>query len=123
MKTIVNAEKECIQEVTHDGQQVVKVTQLILHFINVYVKHPLLIVNKIAHKLIVENDFLTLYKSDLLNTAKAIVFRGSQVSYTLFMSTVNSICWMICSTTATIRLYEIIALSALLDANALYATN
>ena len=48
---------------------------------------------------------------------------NQQVPYTLFMLTVNSICLVICSTTTTIKPYEKMVLTALLDANAHYATN
>ena len=50
-----------------------------LHFGKLHVKHPVLIVDKIAHKFILGNDFLTQDKCDLLNAAKAIVFGGEQV--------------------------------------------
>ena len=94
-----------------------------LHFGKLHVKHPVLIVDKIAHKFILGNDFLTQYKCDLLNFAKAIVFGNVQVPYTLFRSTVNSICPVIYSTTTTIGPYEEMVLPALLDANAHYSTN
>ena len=74
---------------THDGLKIVEVTHLTLHFGKLHVKHPVLIVNKIAHKLILGNDFLIQYKCDLLNSAKACVFGGEQVPYTLFRSTVK----------------------------------
>ena len=45
-----------------------------LHFGNIHVKHPVLIVDKIAHKFILGNDFLKQYKCDLLNSTRAIVF-------------------------------------------------
>ena len=57
---------------------------------------------------------------DLLNSAKAIVFGGKQEPYTLLMSTVNSICSMICSTATTIKLYKQIVRLALFDANVRY---
>ena len=120
---IVNEEKECFHGVTHDGLQIVGVTQLTLHFGKLHVKPPLLIVDKIAHKFILGNDFLSQYRCDLLNSARAIVFGGQQVPYTLFRSTVNSICPVICSTGTTIGPYEEMVLHALLDANARSATN
>ena len=43
---------------------------------------------------------------DLLNSAKVNGFGGEQVSYTLFRSTVNSICPVNKSTTTTIGLYK-----------------
>ena len=94
-----------------------------LHFGKLLVKHSVLIVDKIAHKFIVGNDFLTQYKCDLLNSAKAIVFGGEQILYTLFRSTVNSICPVICAKTTTIGPYEDMVLPALLDANAHNATD
>ena len=122
-KTIVNEEEECFQGVTHDVLKIVGITQLTLPLGKLHVKHPVLIVDKIAQKFILGNNFLTQYKCDLLNSAKAIVFGGEQVPNTLFRSTVNSICPVICSTTTTIGPYEEIILPALLDANAHYATN
>ena len=104
--TIVTEEDECFQGVTHDGLKIVGVTQLTLHFGKLHVKHPVLIVDKIGHKFILGNDCLTQYKCDRLNSAKAIVFVGKLVPYTIFRSTVNSICLVICSTTTTIGPYE-----------------
>ena len=104
--TLVNEEEECFQGVTHDGLKIVGITQLNLHFGKLHVKHPVLIVDKIAHKFILGNDFLTKYNCDLLNSAKAIVFGGQQVPYTLFRSTVNSICPVICSSATTVGPYE-----------------
>ena len=121
--TIVNEIEECFQEVTHDELNIVWVTQLTLHFRKLHVKHPVLIVDKTAHKFILGNDFLTQYKCDLLNFVRGIVFGGGQVPYTPFRSTVYSICPVICSTTTTIGPYKQIILPALLDVNAHYATN
>ena len=120
--SLVNKEQECFQGVTHDGLKIVGVTHMTLHFGKLHVKHPVLIVDKIADKFILGNDFLKQYKCDLLNSAKAIVFGGEQVPYTLFRSTVNSICPVICSTTTTIGPHEKMVLPAMLDANAHYAT-
>ena len=111
--TLVNEEEECFQGVTHDGLKIVGITQLNLHFGMLNVKHPVLIVDKIAHKFILGNDFLTKYKCDLLNSAKVIVFGGQQVPYTLFRSTVNSICQVICSSVTTDNPYEDMVLQAL----------
>ena len=80
--TIVNEENKCFQEVTHDGLKIVGVTQLTLHFGNLHVKHPVFIVDKIAHKFILGNDFLTQYKCDILNSAKAIAFGGQHTVHT-----------------------------------------
>lgn len=54
-----------------------------------YVKHSVLMVEKIVYKFIVANDFLTQYLYDLLNSAKAIVFDNKHVPYTLFKSILN----------------------------------
>ena len=67
-----------------------------LHLGQLHVKHPVLIVDKIAHKYILGNDFLTQYKCDLHSSARAIVVGGEQVPYTLVRSTVNSIFPVIC---------------------------
>ena len=108
---------------TNDGLKIVWVTRLTLQFGKVHVTNVVFFVDKIVHKFIFKNDFLTQYKCDLLNSAKAIVFDGEQVPYTIFRSTVNSICLVIWSTTTTIRPYEKIVLPGWLDANAHYATN
>ena len=71
--TIIN-EKEEFQGVKHDGLKIVKVTHMTLHFEKQHGKNLMLIVDKLAHKLIIGNEFLTQYKCDLLNSAKAIVF-------------------------------------------------
>ena len=123
LNSLVNEIEECFHAVTHDGIKIVGVTHMTLHFGQLHVMHLVLIVDKIAHKFILGNYLLTRYKCDLLNSAKAIVFDGEQVPYTLFRSTVNSICSDICSTTTTIGPYEEILHPALLDANANYATN
>ena len=91
---------------------------MILHFGKLQVKHLVLIVDKITHSFILGNDFLTEYKCDLLNCAKAIVFGGEHIPYVLFRFTVNSICTIICFTTTTSGPYEKIIPPALLDANA-----
>ena len=121
--TIVTEEEKCFQGVTHDGLKIVGVTLLSVNFGKLHVKHPVLIVDKIAQKFIFRIDFLTQYKCDLLNSDIAIVFGSKQVPYTLFRSTVNSIFPMICSTTTTFGPYEKMELPALLDANSHYATN
>ena len=90
---------------TLDRLKIVNVTHMTLHFGKLHVKHPVLILNKIAYKFILGNDFLTQYKCDLLNSARSIVFGGEQVPYTLLRSTVNSLCPVICSTTTTIGFY------------------
>ena len=82
---------------THDRLKIIKVTQLTLHFKQFNVKHPEFIVDKIARKFIIGNDFMTQYKCDLLNSANTIVFGGEQVPYKLLRSTVYSICSIICS--------------------------
>ena len=74
--TIVKEEEECFLGVTHDGLKIVGVTQLTLNFGKLHVKHLVLIVDKIAHKFILGDDFLSQYKCDSLNSVKAIVFGG-----------------------------------------------
>ena len=110
--TIVNEKEECFQGVTHDGLKIVGVSQLRLHFRKLHVKHPVLIFDKIAQNFILRNDFLTQYKCDQLISAKALVFGNEKVPYTLFRSTVNSICLGICSTTTTIGPYKEMVLPA-----------
>ena len=67
--TLVNAKEECFQGLTHYGIKIMRVTQLTLHFGKLHVKHPVLIVDKIANEFIFGNDLLTQYKCDLLNSA------------------------------------------------------
>ena len=57
--SLVNEEEECFQGVTHDGLKIVGVTHMTLHFGKLHVKHPVHIVDKIAHKFILGNNFLT----------------------------------------------------------------
>ena len=82
LNTIVNETDEFFQRVTHDKLKIMGVTQLKLHLVKLHVKHSVLIVDKIARKFILENDFLTQYKCVLLNSTKAIMFGGEQVPYT-----------------------------------------
>ena len=56
---LVNEVEECFHEVKHNGLKFVKVTHKTLHFGKLHVKHQVLIVDKIAHKFILGNDFLT----------------------------------------------------------------
>ena len=85
---LVNWNNKCFQGVIHNKLQIVWVFQMTLHFGKLLVKNTVLIVDKSANKFIITNDILTQYKCDLLNSAKAIVFNGEQVLYTLFKSTV-----------------------------------
>ena len=59
---------------THDKLNIVGAIHMTLHFEKLHVKHLVLIVDKIARKFILGNDFLTQYKCDLLNSGRAIVF-------------------------------------------------
>ena len=57
--SLLNEEEECFQGVTHDGLKIVGVTHMTLHLGKLHVKHPALIVDKIANKFIFGNEFLT----------------------------------------------------------------
>ena len=95
----LDKELETFQGVTHEGLQILGITRLKLRFGALCVIHPVLIADKIAHRFILGNDFLTQYNCDILNTKKAIDFGGKQVSYDLFRSTINTISPVICSST------------------------
>ena len=73
----------------YDKLKIVQVIIMTLHFGKLYVINQVLIVDKIARKFIFTNDILTQYKCDLLYSAKAIVFNGEQVLFTLFKFIVN----------------------------------
>ena len=67
-----------------------------LQFGSLIIEHPVVVVDKIAHKFILGNDFFVQYKCDILNSDGAIVFGNKSIPYTLFRSTINLICPVIC---------------------------
>ena len=70
----------------------------------------------IAHKFKIGNDVLNEYDCDISNSERVIKFGNARVPYTLFRSTVNLICPVICSVTTTVGPGEEAVFLALLDA-------
>ena len=96
-KCIVEEEPEDFQGVTRDGLRIIGLMQLFLKFGGLLVKHPVLIAESIAHKFILGNDFMIEHKRNIINSEGVIQFGGQQVPFTLFRSTVNLICPVICT--------------------------
>ena len=117
----VENEPEDFQGVTRDGLRILGLTKLEMSVGSLRVKHPVLIADEIAHKFILGNDFLTEHKCDILNLQQVIRFGKESVPYTLFRSTVNSICPVVCTVATTIGPNEEAVVPALLDAAEKYA--
>ena len=86
-------------------------------------EHPVVVVDKIAHKFILGNDFLVQYRCDILNSNGKIVFWCKPVPYTLFRSTINLICPVICQARTEIEPYEEAIIPGLLDSYQNYNPN
>ena len=86
-----------------------------LEFGSLHIEHPVVVVDKIAHKFILGNDFLVAHQCDFLNSDGAIVFGSKPVPYTLFRSTINLICFVICQARTEIEPYEEAIIPGLLD--------
>ena len=93
----VEDEPEDFQGVTRDGLRIKALTCLLLKFGGLCVLYPVLIAEAIAHRFILENDFLTEHKCDIINSEGGIHFGDQLVPITLFRSTVNLICPVICT--------------------------
>ena len=117
----VENEPEDFQGVTRDGLRILGLTKLEISVGSLCVKHPVLIADEKAHKFILENDFFTEHKCDILNSQKVIQFGKERVPYTLFRSIVNSICVVVCTVATTINPNEEAVVPALLDAAENYA--
>ena len=117
----VENEPENFLGVTRDGLRIFGLTKLEMCVGSLRVNHPVLIADEIAHKFIFGKDFLTEHKCDILNSQKVIQFGNQRVLYTLFRSTVNSICPVVCTVATTIGPNEEAVVSALLDAAENYA--
>lgn len=61
------------------------------------VEHPVVVLDKIAHKFILGNGFFVLYHSDIINSDGCIIFGWKSVPYKLFRSTINLICPVVCN--------------------------
>ena len=116
----VEEEVENFQGVTRDGLQIVGVTKLKFSIGGLRVTHPVLIAKEIAHSFILGNDFMNLHKCDIINSEGVIVFGGKRVPFTLFRSTVNLICPIICTVATTIGPYEEAVIPAMLEASCNY---
>ena len=68
----VENQPEDFQGVTRDGLRIPWLTKLEMSVGSVRVKHPILIADEIAHKFILENNFLTEHKCDILNSKKLL---------------------------------------------------
>ena len=108
-------EREQFQGVTRDGLKVLGLAHLRLQFGDVDVEHPVVVVDKIAHRFILGNDFLVQYQCDILNSKAAILFGTRSVPYKLFRSTVNLICPVVCPALTEIGPYEEAVIPGLLD--------
>ena len=99
-------EEEKFQGVTRDGLRVFGLVHLKLEFGSLHIEHPVVVVDKIAHKFILGNDFLVAHRCDILNSDGTIVFGSKPEPYTLFRSTINLICPVICQARTEIEPYE-----------------
>lgn len=113
-------EPEDFQGVTRDGLRIVGLTRLSLKFGGLRVRHPVLIAESIAHKFILGNDFMSEYKCDIINSEGIIQFGNQRVPVTLFRSTVNLICLVICTGATLIGPHEEAVIPCLLDAATQY---
>ena len=119
-KAIVEEEPEDFQGVTRDELKIIGLTRLLLKFGGLLVTHPVLIAESIAHKLILGNNFMTEHKCDIINSDKVIQFGDQKVPFTLFRSTVNLICPVICTGATIIGPNEEVVIHCLLDAACQY---
>ena len=117
----VENEPEDFHGVTRDKLRILGLTKLKMSVCSLFVNHPVLIADEIAHKFILRNTFLTEHNCDILNSQKVIQFENKRVPYTLFRSTVNSINPVECTVKTTIGSNEEAVVTALLDAAENYA--
>ena len=116
-------EEEKFQGVTRDGLRVFGLVHLKYEFGCLHFEHPVVVVNKIAHKFILGNDFLVAHRCDILNSDGTIVFGCKPVPYTLFRSTMNLIHPVICQARTEIEPYEEAIIPGLLDSYRNYNPN
>ena len=81
---LLHTEEEDFQGVTEHGFEVLGRTHMRLRFGKLDVEHPVVVVDNIAHKFIIDNDFLLLHKCDILYLQDAILFGGKLVPLKLF---------------------------------------
>ena len=116
-KFIVEEEPEDFQGVTRDG---LRITRLLHKFGGLLVTHPVVIAESIAQKFILGNDFMIEHKCNIINSDGVIQFGGQRVPFTLFRSTVNLICPVICTGSTIIGPNEEAVVPCLLDAACQY---
>ena len=119
-KFIVEQEFEDFQRVTRDGLRIIKLTRLLFKFGGLLVTHIVLIAESIAHKFILGNDFMIEHKCYIINSKGVIQFGGQRVPFTLFRSTVNLICHVICTGATIIGPNEEAVVPCLLDPACLF---
>ena len=112
---LLNTEEEHFQGVTEHGLEMLGRTHVRLRFEKLDVAHPVVVVDNIAHKFIIGNDFLLLYKCDILYLQDAKLFGGKLVPFKLFRSTINLISPVICQATTEVGPSEEVAIPCLLD--------
>ena len=95
--------------------KVVNLIYLKLQFEYLSIEHIVVIGDNISYKFILGNDFLFQYCCGILNTPSVIVFGNKSVTYTLFRSTINSICPVIFQSRTEIEPYEKTVILELLD--------
>ena len=78
--------------------------------------YPLLIAESKAHKFILGNDFMTEHNCNIINSEGVIRFGDQRLPFTLFRSTVNLICPVICTGATIIGPNEEAVIPCLLDA-------
>ena len=80
----LHTDEKDFQRVTEHGLEMLGQTHVRLRFEQFDVAHPVVIINNIAHKFIIGNDFLLLNKSDIFYSEDAILFGGKFVPFKLF---------------------------------------
>ena len=60
-------EEEKFQRVTRDGFSIFGLTHLQLQFKSLHIEHPIVVVDRIAHKFILGNNFVVQYQCESLN--------------------------------------------------------
>ena len=88
---LLHTEEEDFQGVTEHGLDVLGRTHVRMRFGQLDVAHPVVVVDSIAHKFVIGNDFLLLHKCYILYSQDAILFGGKLVPFRLFRSTINLI--------------------------------
>ena len=99
-------EQEKFQGVTRDGLRVFGLAHLELQLGSLNIGHPVVVGDKIAHRFKLGNDSFVQYRCDIFNSDGIMVFGNKSVPYTLFCSTINLICPVVCQSRTEIGPYE-----------------